>query len=227
MALLMRENSGTSVPNMILYSCAAILQIAARQKDVMAPACEPTSARARWQDVLCETDIFCSYNQTAPSIFSFSSQNHILSPTLHSSAPALPPLLLSPSVGVAQFSTWQPDRKTCTELSLGLLTSRDKGLCRSGDRECRWIQSGCCPEHPATHSGMERSWSWQDVWKSTAILPSSHLGSVWIFRGLTMSAREKGILTKDSVSLLPCFYFVEVGLSDCMLLTQSRSQFIR
>lgn len=26
-----------------------------------------------------------------------------------------------------------------------------------------------------------------------------------------MSAREKGTLTKDSVSLLPCFYFVEVG----------------
>lgn len=26
-----------------------------------------------------------------------------------------------------------------------------------------------------------------------------------------MSAREKGPLTKDSVSLLPCFYFVEVG----------------
>lgn len=25
-----------------------------------------------------------------------------------------------------------------------------------------------------------------------------------------MSSREKGALTKDSVSLLPCFYFVEV-----------------
>ncbi|KAK2886305.1 phospholipid phosphatase-related protein type 4 [Channa argus] len=30
--------------------------------------------------------------------------------------------------------------------------------------------------------------------------------------GLTMSAREKGILTKDSVSLLPCFYFVELPI---------------
>lgn len=28
---------------------------------------------------------------------------------------------------------------------------------------------------------------------------------------LTMTAREKGMLTKDSVSLLPCFYFVEVS----------------
>lgn len=27
-----------------------------------------------------------------------------------------------------------------------------------------------------------------------------------------MSARDKGVLTKDSVSLLPCFYFVEVSL---------------
>ncbi|XP_077411090.1 phospholipid phosphatase-related protein type 4 [Vanacampus margaritifer] len=31
-------------------------------------------------------------------------------------------------------------------------------------------------------------------------------------RGLAMSAREKGILTKDSVSLLPCFYFVELPI---------------
>ncbi|CAB1456987.1 unnamed protein product [Pleuronectes platessa] len=31
----------------------------------------------------------------------------------------------------------------------------------------------------------------------------------YLERGLTMSVREKGILTKDSVSLLPCFYFVE------------------
>ncbi|XP_077364461.1 phospholipid phosphatase-related protein type 4 [Festucalex cinctus] len=30
--------------------------------------------------------------------------------------------------------------------------------------------------------------------------------------GLAMSAREKGILTKDSVSLLPCFYFVELPI---------------
>ncbi|TNN36290.1 hypothetical protein EYF80_053547 [Liparis tanakae] len=44
-------------------------------------------------------------------------------------------------------------------------------------------------------------------------LPGLRLGSlpVWILRGPAMSAREKGPLTKDSVSLLPCFYFVEVG----------------
>ncbi|XP_042365958.1 2-lysophosphatidate phosphatase PLPPR4-like [Plectropomus leopardus] len=30
--------------------------------------------------------------------------------------------------------------------------------------------------------------------------------------GPTMSARDKGILTKDSVSLLPCFYFVELPI---------------
>lgn len=33
---------------------------------------------------------------------------------------------------------------------------------------------------------------------------------IGMIRGPTMSAREKGALTKDSVSLLPCFYFVEV-----------------
>ena len=40
-----------------------------------------------------------------------------------------------------------------------------------------------------------------------------------------MSVREKGILTKDSVSLLPCFYFVEVS-SCCMLLILHASAYL-
>uniref|UniRef100_A0A3Q3N9D9 Phospholipid phosphatase-related protein type 3 n=1 Tax=Mastacembelus armatus TaxID=205130 RepID=A0A3Q3N9D9_9TELE len=44
-------------------------------------------------------------------------------------------------------------------------------------------------------------------------ISSSHgLTTICVFGGLTMSAKEKGILTKDSVSLLPCFYFVELPI---------------
>ncbi len=101
-------------------------------------------------------------------------------------------------------------QKTCTEPSPGLLTSRDKGLRRSGYRESgldtdRLLSWACYTQRNGALLILAGRL------ESSAILPSSHLGSVWIFGGLTMSAREKGILTKDSVSLLPCFYFVEVG----------------
>lgn len=114
-------------------------------------------------------------------------------------------------------------RETCTEPSHGLLAGADKGVVLVRVPGAGWSVRGCASlQHPASHSAMERSWSRQDACSSPAVLPSSHLGSVWISGGPTMSAREKGTPTKDSVSLLPCFYFVEVG-SCCMLLTDSRS----
>ena len=109
-------------------------------------------------------------------------------------------------------------RTTCTEPCPGLLTSRDKGPRRCGHRKPGPDKTACCP---ATHLAMESVWSRRDAcWRAQSFFRRHILElGLGIWRP-TMSAREKGIPTKDSVSLLPCFYFVEVGRC-CMLLSNN------
>lgn len=142
------------------------------------------------------------------------------STTFLPSAPALP-LPLPASVS---FRTWQLAGRHAQNRVPGSALAQIKEVRAS-------LGSGLDGEWPFVLSillharrAMERSWSRQDAWNSSAILlPSSRLGSVWTFGGPIMSARDKGILTKDSVSLLPCFYFVEVG--SCCFSDMARKQY--
>lgn len=137
------------------------------------------------------------------------------------SSPPPPLSLHSPllSVSVAPVSTWQLIGRHAQNQARSFSRADRKGRASLGIGSLGCIRSGCCPAHPRCtqrHGALLIPTGRQE---RSAILPSSHIGSVAITGGLTMSARAKGILTKDSVSLLPCFYFVEVGWC-CMLLIQ-------